>query len=113
MTLTQTLNLPVLSLTDQVVLPGMVVPVELDEKAQAVIDAARAGSDSQLLLAPRLDDRYAPFGTVARIGHGVPGPGTALGVQAELVEDVPATERAHELAAEYRALVVGVLERRN
>src|ERR1700761_6031616 len=136
MTLTQTLNLPVLSLTDQVVLPGMVVPVELDEKSQAVIDAARAGSDSQLLLAPRLDDRYASFGTVAtieqlgrlpggkpaavlraetraRIGHGVTGPGTALWVQAELVEDSPATERAHELAAEYRALVVGVLERRN
>jgi ATP-dependent Lon protease len=133
---TTTLNLPVLSLTDQVVLPGMVVPVELDEKSQAVIDAARAGSDSQLLLAPRLDDRYASFGTVAtieqlgrlpggkpaavlraetraRIGHGVTGPGTALWVQAELVEDEPATERATELAAEYRALVIGVLERRN
>ncbi len=136
MNVTQTINLPVLSLTDQVVLPGMVVPVELDEKAQAVIDAARAGSDSQLLLAPRLDDRYAAFGTVAtieqlgrlpggkpaavlraetraRIGHGVTGPGTALWVQAELVEDAPATERATELAAEYRALVIGVLERRN
>ena len=134
--MTQTLNLPVLSLTDQVVLPGMVVPVELDEKAQAVIDAARAGSDSQLLLSPRLDDRYASFGTVAtieqlgrlpggkpaavlraetraKIGHGVTGPGTALWVQAELVEEAPATERAHELAAEYRALVIGVLERRN
>jgi len=136
MNVTQTLNLPVLSLTDQVVLPGMVVPVELDEKAQAVIDAARAGSDSQLLLSPRLDDRYAAFGTVAtieqlgrlpggkpaavlraetraRIGHGVTGPGTALWVQAELVEVPAATERAIELAAEYRALVIGVLERRN
>jgi ATP-dependent Lon protease len=133
---TKTLNLPVLSLTDQVVLPGMVVPVELDEISQAVIDAARAGSDSQLLLSPRLDDRYASFGTVAtieqlgrlpggkpaavlraetraRIGHGVTGPGTALWVQAELVEEAAATERADELAAEYRALVVGVLERRN
>jgi len=133
---TQTVNLPVLSLPDQVVLPGMVVPVELDEKSQAVIDAARAGSDSQLLLSPRLDDRYAAFGTVAtieqlgrlpggkpaavlraetraRIGHGVTGPGTALWVQAELVEDPPATDRATELAAEYRALVISVLERRN
>jgi len=136
MNVTQTVNLPVLSLTDQVVLPGMVVPVELDEKAQAVIDAARAGSNSQLLLSPRLDDRYAAFGTVAtieqlgrlpggkpaavlraetraRIGHGVTGPGTALWVQAELVEVPEATERAIELAAEYRALVIGVLERRN
>ncbi len=134
--MTETLNLPVLSLTDQVVLPGMVVPVELDEKAQAVIDAARAGSDSRVLLAPRLPDRYASFGTMAtieqlgrlpgggpaavlraetraRIGHGVTGPGTALWVQVELVEDAPATERAHELAQEYRGLVISVLERRN
>ena len=134
--MTKTLNLPVLSLSDQVVLPGMVVPVELDEAAQAVVDAAQAGSDSQLLLAPRLDDRYAAFGTVAtieqlgrlpggkpaavlraetraRIGHGVTGPGTALWVQAELVDEPEANDHAHELATEYRALVIGVLERRN
>ena len=134
--MTKTLNLPVLSLSDQVVLPGMVVPVELDEAAQAVVDAAQAGSDSQLLLSPRLDDRYAAFGTVAtieqlgrlpggkpaavlraetraRIGHGVTGPGTALWVQAELVDEPEATAHAHELATEYRALVIGVLERRN
>ena len=134
--MTQTLNLPVLSLSDQVVLPGMVVPVELDEKAQAVIDAAQAGSDSRLLLAPRLDDRYAAYGAVAtieqlgrlpggqsgavlraesraRIGHGVTGPGTALWVQAEVVDEGDASEHAHALAKEYRALVVSVLERRN
>jgi ATP-dependent Lon protease len=133
---TQTLNLPVLSLSDQVVLPGMVVPVELDEKAQAVIDAAQAGSESRLLLAPRLDDRYAAYGAVAtieqlgrlpggesgavlraesraRIGHGVTGPGTALWVQAEVLEEGDASEHAHALAKEYRALVVSVLERRN
>ncbi len=134
--MTQTLNLPVLSLSDQVVLPGMVVPVELDEKAQAVIDAAQAGSESRLLLAPRLDDRYAVYGAVAtieqlgrlpggesgavlraesraRIGHGVTGPGTALWVQAEVVDEGDASEHAHALAKEYRALVVSVLERRN
>ena len=134
--MTQTLNLPVLSLTDQVVLPGMVVPVELDEKAQAVIDAAQAGSEKQLLLAPRLDDRYASYGVVAtiqqlgrlpggepgavlraesraRIGHGVTGPGTALWVQAEIVDEGEVTEHAHALAKEYRALVISVLERRN
>ena len=38
------LTLPILSLPDLVVLPGMVVPVELDSDARAVIDAARAGS---------------------------------------------------------------------
>ena len=37
-----TTQLPVLFLTDLVVLPGMVVPIELDDAAQAAIDAARA-----------------------------------------------------------------------
>ena len=76
-------HLPVLSLTDTVVLPGMVVPIELDESAQAAIDAARsttrgtapadAADDSKpetvgrLLLAPRLKDRYATYGVVATI----------------------------------------------
>ena len=32
-------RLPVLSLSDVVVLPGMVVPIELDEHAQAALDA--------------------------------------------------------------------------
>jgi ATP-dependent Lon protease, bacterial type len=130
------LRLPVLSLTDQVVLPGMVVPVELDEAAQAAIDAARAGAEGQLLLAPRLDDRYPAFGAVAtieqlgrlpggkpaavlraearaRIGSGVTGPGAALWVAAEVVEPPTPTERAVELAAEYKALVVATLQRRN
>ena len=52
-------RLPVLFVSDLVVLPGMVVPVELDEPSQAAIDAARSSSDGRLLVAPRLDDRYA------------------------------------------------------
>ena len=131
-----TVNLPVLSLSDQVVLPGMVIPVELEEKSQAVIDAAQAGSGSRLLLAPRLDDRYAVYGAVAtieqlgrlpggapgavlraesraRIGHGVTGPGTALWVQAEIIDEGETSEHARALAKQYRALVVSVLERRN
>src|SRR4051795_8651439 len=94
-------RLPVLFVSDLVVLPGMVVPVELDEPAQAAIDAARASSDGRLLVAPRLDDRYASYGVIAsvervgrfsggaaaavlkaesrgRIGSGVTGPGAAL-----------------------------------
>ncbi len=90
------LRLPVLSLTDTVVLPGMVVPVELDEQAQAAVDSAvaaapagdpdsRAGGHSdratptRLLLTPRLADRYPSFGTVAivekfgRLPGGEPG----------------------------------------
>ena len=152
-------RLPVLSLTDAVVLPGMVVPIELDEPAQAAVDAARAaastadpsaapttqgagdGTDStasvgELLLAPRLQDRYAAYGVVAtieqvgrmaggapaavlragrraRIGTGVSGPGAALWVQAELVDDEPPTERSKELAAEYKSLVIANLQKRD
>ena len=62
-----TTQLPVLFLTDLVVLPGMVVPIELDDTARAAVDAARASSDDELLVAPRLDDRYATYGVVATI----------------------------------------------
>ena len=87
----------------------MVVPVELDEAARAAIDAARAQHDGTLLVAPRLDDRYASYGVIAtieqvgrlpaatrrraqgraprRIGSGVTGPGAALWVEAEPVAD--------------------------
>jgi ATP-dependent Lon protease len=69
------LTLPVLPLADGVLLPGMVVPVELDAAAQAAVDAARshrAAADDQgdppearLLVVPRLDGRYPAVGTVA------------------------------------------------
>ncbi|TQL67042.1 ATP-dependent Lon protease [Nocardioides albertanoniae] len=127
-------KLPVLFVSDAVVLPGMVVPIELDEAAQAAIDAARASSESRVLVAPRLGDRYATYGAVAtvervgrfrggeaaavlradaraRIGAGVTGPGAALWVEVETVEET-ADERAHELAEDYKRLVVAVLQRR-
>nr|WP_275426220.1 endopeptidase La [Nocardia arizonensis] len=128
-------NLPVLFLTDPIVLPGMVVPIELDESAQAAVDAARAGETDAVLLAPRLPEGYASYGVVAtieqvgrmrggapaavlkaerraRIGHGVTGPGAALWVEAEPVPTPPADGRTKELAAEYKKLVVSVLQRR-
>jgi ATP-dependent Lon protease len=128
-------RLPVLFLDDVVLLPGMVVPVELDEAALAAVDAARTSSGSELLIAPRLEDRYASYGVVAgierigklrggasaavlrigvraRIGSGVTGPGAALWVEAEPVEVGAPTERTRELAAEYKQLVVSVLQRR-
>ncbi|MFJ9364357.1 endopeptidase La [Nocardia sp. NPDC101769] len=129
-------NLPVLFLTDPIVLPGMVVPIELDESSQAAIDAARAGKVNQVLVAPRLDEGYAAYGVVAtieqvgrmrggapaavlkaesraKIGHGVTGPGAALWVEAEPVEIGEVSDgRTKELAAEYKKLVVSVLQRR-
>jgi ATP-dependent Lon protease len=135
-------RLPVLSLSDVVVLPGMVVPIELDEAAQAALDAAQAaaqadsGKKGELLLAPRLSDRYPTFGVVAtieqvgrlaggapaavlragqraRIGTGVSGPGATLWVQAELVADEAVTDRTKELAAEYKSLVIANLQKRD
>src|ERR1700750_2714079 len=104
-------RLPVLFVPDLVVLPGMVVPIALDDSSRAAIDAARASSDGRLLVAPRLDDRCAAYGGVApavlkaeqrgRIGSGVTGPGAALWVEVETVEE-QVTPRAHDLAEEYK-----------
>ncbi|WP_425577568.1 endopeptidase La [Nocardia callitridis] len=124
-----------LFLTDPIVLPGMVVPIELDESAQAAIDAARAANTEAVLLAPRLTEGYATYGVVAtieqvgrmrggaaaavlkaerraKIGHGVTGPGAALWVEAEPVELGEPDGRTRELAAEYKRLIVSVLQRR-
>ena len=48
----------------------------------------------------------------ARIGTGVSGPGNALWVEATEVEDPPVNGRTLELAKEYKALVVGILQQR-
>ncbi len=128
-------RLPVLFLTDPVVLPGMVVPIELDESAQAAIDAARAANSDSVLLAPRLAEGYAAYGVIAtieqvgrmrggasaavlkaeqraKIGHGVTGPGAALWVEAESVDTPAPDAHTKELATEYKQLVVSVLQRR-
>ncbi|WP_435824663.1 endopeptidase La [Nocardia rhamnosiphila] len=113
----------------------MVVPIELDESAQAAIDAAQAAQTGTVLLAPRLSAGYAAYGVIAtieqigrmrggtpaavlkaerraKIGHGVTGPGAALWVEAEPVETPAADGRTRELAAEYKKLVVSVLQKR-
>lgn len=134
------INLPVLFLSDVVVLPGMVVRVELDEPARAAIDAAQlaareSGDPARVLLAPRLEDRYASYGVVARvekvgrfaggepaavlkagdrarIGSGVTGPGAALWVEVEPVDHDVVDDEVRALAEDYRKLVVGLLQRR-
>ena len=132
----KTQQLPVLPLADVVVLPGMVVPVELDDaERQAAIDAAKAGADDRVLVVARLDGKYATVGVVAeieqlgklpggepaavlramgraRVGSGVTGPGSALWVEAEILEDVVDGEAIGELAREYKSVVVSVLQQR-
>ncbi|RKN06953.1 endopeptidase La [Streptomyces radicis] len=115
-----TLTLPVLPLDDEVVLPGMVVPLELsDAEVRAAVEAAQAaaprGEKPRVLLVPRLDGNYAGIGVLGRveqvgrladgdpgalvrglrrvrIGSGTTGPGRALWVEATpITETVPST----------------------
>src|SRR6202171_2846919 len=60
-------SVPVLFLSDSIVLPGMVVPIELDDAARVAVDAARATESGELLVAPRLEERYASYGVLAAI----------------------------------------------
>ena len=135
---TRTTALPLLPLATGVVLPGMVVTMAIEsDEARAALDATEA-SDRRLLLVPRLDDRYARVGTVAKVedsgelagglravvvrglhrakvGIGVPAPsGSALWVLAETVtgESGEPSPRARDLAREYRAVVENILDYR-
>src|SRR6201989_1128912 len=91
--MSETLTLPVLPLDDDVVRPGMVVPIELtDNEVRGAIDAARnskglgrgpgirAEEKAQVLVVPRIGDRgLAGTGTLAvseqvgRMPGGEPG----------------------------------------
>ena len=128
--------LPLLPLTTGVVLPGMVVTLTVEsDEARAAVDAASADDERLLLLVPRLDGRYARVGTIAKIedvgalrggtealvirglqraiiGAGVPGTGDAVWVQVEPVEESEPTDRAKQLAREYRAVVENIVESR-
>ncbi|GIH73793.1 endopeptidase La [Planobispora longispora] len=136
--MSESLILPVLPLDDAVVLPGMVVPLDLsDTEIRAAIEAAQALDDNKpwVLLVPRIDGRYGPVGVRAiveqvgrlpggepaavvravdrvRVGAGTTGPGAALWVQATRIDPVPASERAEELAKEYKALTTTILQKR-
>src|SRR4051794_17866479 len=133
--MSETLNLPVLPLADDVVLPGMVAPITLDGEAQAAVDAARSAADGKLVLVPRVSGAYNADGVVAtieqvgrlpsgepaavlrglgraRIGAGVAGAGAALWVQVTVVEETPATDHTRELATAYKAVAVSILQQR-
>jgi ATP-dependent Lon protease len=127
---------PVLFTNETIVLPGMVVPIELDDAARAAVDAAQATESGELLIAPRLEDRYASYGVLAsivqvgriaggngtaavvrgtkraHIGAGANGPGAALWVEVTEVEEVEATDEVRTLATEYKKLLLAMLQRR-
>jgi ATP-dependent Lon protease len=106
------------------------------EAAQISAQAPESGADGpRVLLVPRLGGTYAPVGTLAaveqvgrlpsgeraavvrglsrvRIGVGTTGPGAALWVEGTVEEEPPASERAQELALEYRGLAATILQKR-
>ncbi len=127
---------PLLPMTNGVVLPGMVVSVKLETStARNAIAAARA-ADSTLLLVPTVDGRPAAIGTLAtveetarlrtgadvlvvrglqraRLGTKVADTEDVVWVQVEPVDDpAPASERAQQLAREYRATIENIVEAR-
>jgi ATP-dependent Lon protease len=128
-------SVPVLFVSDPVVLPGMVVPIALDDAARTAVDAARATESGTLLIAPRLDDRYPSYGVLAtivqvgripgggtaavvrgerraHIGVGASGPGAALWVEVSEVADPEPTDETRNLAGEYKKLLLAMLQRR-
>ncbi len=129
-------SVPVLFLSESIVLPGMVVPIELDDAARAAVDAAKATESGELLIAPRLEDRYASYGVLAsivqvgriaggsgtaalvrgtkraHIAAGANGPGAALWVEVTEVEEPEATDEVRTLASEYKKLLLAMLQRR-
>jgi ATP-dependent Lon protease len=128
-------SVPVLFVTDTIVLPGMVVPIALDDAARAAIDAVQANESGQLLIAPRLEDRYPSHGVIAKIlqvgriagggtaavvrgerraqiGAGASGPGAALWVEVTEVPETEPTDEIKALVAEYKKLLLAMLQRR-
>src|SRR5664279_1079600 len=93
---------------------------------------AAGAAGGRLVIVPFIDGRYAAVGVVAelvesgelpgglsavavrgieraRLGTAVPGTGQALWVQVEVVDEPSASEEAHELAREYRAVLENIL----
>jgi ATP-dependent Lon protease len=129
-----TLTLPVLPLTNDVVLPHMVVTLALEtEEARAAADAAARADDTLLLVPRQPDGRYARVGTIARIenrgnlpggmsalvirattraevGVGVIGQTSALWVHVTPLPDGEVTEEVDELATELRAALRALFE---
>jgi ATP-dependent Lon protease len=121
---------------DVVVLPHMSVTLAIEGDSQkAAIEAARQGN-RLILLVPRIEGKFGAIGTAARLGESAELPtgaeafmirgeyrarlgsgqadiGGALWVKADpIVDPEPPTEKAQELAREYRALLENLVESR-
>ena len=129
-----TLTLPVLPLTNDVVLPHMVVTLALEtDEARAAADAAARANDTLLLVPRQTDGRYARVGTIARIenrgnlpggmaalvirataraevGVGVVGQTSALWVHVTPLPDGDVTDDVATLATELRAALRALFE---
>jgi ATP-dependent Lon protease len=131
---TQTRAYPVLPLPNGVVLPGMVITVALESAEARTAAQAAGGEGGELLLVPRVDDRYAAVAVVARIestghlpgglealvvratararvGAGVAGATTALYLNADPIDEGAPSARAQELEGELRAALTLLLDR--
>jgi ATP-dependent Lon protease len=129
-----TLTLPVLPLTNDVVLPHMVVTLALEtDEARSAADAAARANDTLLLVPRQADGRYARVGTIARIenrgnlpggmpalviratsraevGVGVVGQTSALWVHVSPLPDGEVTGEVADLATELRAALRALFE---
>jgi ATP-dependent Lon protease len=148
--MTENRLLPLLPLDDDVVLPGMIVPLELDDaETRAAVESAQAKAPStpsfpgirslpatkaEVLIVPRVHGEYTELGTVAtiervgrvpggkaavllrgtnraRVGETGEGPGAARWVRTEDVPEIR-DERATALAADYKTVVISILQQR-
>jgi ATP-dependent Lon protease len=136
---TSTATYPVLPLTAGVVGPGMVVTLALETTEARVAADEATEHTGRLLLVPRVDDRFATVGTLAKIEDvgDLPGGGRAIVVRGIERAVLGAAEAGHgalwlaaepvaggsdgaespsddvrALAREYRAVVEQILDRR-
>ncbi|MBO0703212.1 MAG: LON peptidase substrate-binding domain-containing protein, partial [Candidatus Dormibacteraeota bacterium] len=130
-------KLPVLPLTEAVVLPRMSATIPLDNEDARRAARSAFSDDGLLLLLPKVEGRYSTVGVIAkveekgRLANGtevvvaqarhraVLGPvttdeGGALIAEVTPRPDPPAADGAlaHDLAQEYRAIVENILELR-
>ncbi|MGH3276849.1 MAG: LON peptidase substrate-binding domain-containing protein, partial [Streptosporangiaceae bacterium] len=107
----------------------------IEAARRAAPGSGKSGAQPRLLLAPRPHGTYAAVGTLAtieqvgrlpsgepaavvrgvarvRIGSGTVGSGSALWVEGTVMDEMAATQRAGELAREYRGLAGAIPQKR-